>query len=291
MTALAVVLLLGVGWWTLRPPAPARPLPAIVRGERRPPATTSETTASLVARWPEGTLEGEPAKRLLVACLTRASERLGRTSGYTALLHRRERIGGVLGTEQVQEIKVRHRPFSVYMKYLSPLPGREVVYDERRNGGKLVVHNGDWTRRIIPRLTISPDDPIAMNDNRHPITEMGLAHITSTLLRFAEMDLTDPGAATILDRPTDPDGRPWLRSRHEMDREQPARPFARVEVHYDPDSLLPRRFVGYEWPRPGDSPAEYPMAESYAYDDLDLDVTLTDLDFDPANPAYAFSRF
>jgi hypothetical protein len=33
------------------------------------------------------------------------------------------------------------------------------------------------------------------------------------------------------------------------------------------------------------------LAERYCYEDLKLDVTLTALDFDPANPDYGFHRF
>jgi hypothetical protein len=33
------------------------------------------------------------------------------------------------------------------------------------------------------------------------------------------------------------------------------------------------------------------LAERYLYENLDLDADLTALDFDPANPEYAFHRY
>ena len=247
--------------------------------------------AGLAALWPATPLGGDPAKRLLVDCLAAASDRIERMSGYTATLRRQERLDGELWPEQVQAIKVRHRPFSVYMRYEAPMPGREVVYVEGRNDNKLIAHNNDWTRRLIPRLVLEPTHPIAMARDRHPITEMGIAHALRTLIHFARMDLSDPEATTILDRTSDDDGRTWLRSRHALERPQAGRPFARVEVLYDPETLLPLRIAGYDWPDPGDDPTCLPLAERYAYDDLELDVDLADPHFDPANPEYDFTRF
>ena len=60
---------------------------------------------------------------------------------------------------------------------------------------------------------------------------------------------------------------------------------------YDPETRLPRRIDSYDWPEPGKGPGALQLAERYSYEDLDLDAPLSDLDFDPANPAYAFSRF
>ncbi len=45
----------------------------------------------------------------------------------------------------------------------------------------------------------------------------------------------------------------------------------------------------YDWLGPGHE-GDLLLAERYAYEDLNLNATLTTLDFDPANPAYAFHR-
>jgi len=95
---------------------------------------------------------------------------------------------------------------------------------------------------------------------------------------------------TILERVPGPDGRSWLRSLHLHQRKVASRPFARVEVLYDPDHHLPMRITNYDWPEPGHT-GELPLAERYCYENLKLDVALTSLDFDPANPDYGFRRF
>jgi hypothetical protein len=68
------------------------------------------------------------------------------------------------------------------------------------------------------------------------------------------------------------------------------RPFARVEVLYDPETYVPTDIRNYDWPSPSHT-GGLPLAEHYSYDRLNLDASLTALDFDPANPAYAFHRY
>jgi hypothetical protein len=68
------------------------------------------------------------------------------------------------------------------------------------------------------------------------------------------------------------------------------RPFARVEILYDPATHFPLRISSFDWPAPGQT-GDLELAERYAYDDLNLEAPLTPADFDPTNPDYAFMRF
>jgi hypothetical protein len=164
------------------------------------------------------------------------------------------------------------------------------LFAEGRHGNKVIAHNGDWTRRLIPRLAVAPTDPLALANNRHPVTEAGLVNLTRKLVGFRKIDLTDPEAVTILDRCVDAEGRSWLRSTHVHPTYHPERPFARVVVLYDPSTRLPLRITSFDWPKPGYE-GDLELAEQYDYSDLKLGAPLTELDFDPANPVYAFTRF
>jgi hypothetical protein len=239
--------------------------------------------------WPAGRLEGTAAKQLLLDTMLAVQERLKNVSGYTATFRKQERIGGVLGPEQSMAMKIRHHPFAVYLKYLSPSAGKEVVYAVGHHDNKIIAHSGGVARFLVPRLAVLPDHPLALADSRHAITEAGLANLTDKLLGFRRMDLDDPEAATILDRATDVNGRSWLRSLHTHPHFDGRRPFARVEILYDPETQLPLRIENYDWPAPGHQ-GELLLAERYAYDDVDLNAILSGLDFDPANPEYAFHR-
>jgi hypothetical protein len=240
--------------------------------------------------WPDARLEGTAAKQLLLELVTAGRDRLAAEEGYTATLKRRERIKGKLGPEQTIKLKVRHRPFGVYMRFVEPDAGKEAVYAQGRYDNHVMAHGGGLTRALLPRLKVAPDSPLAMAGNRHPITEAGLLNLANKLVHFRELDMTDDDAGTILDTVRDDQGRTWLRSVHTHTIKTSDRPFMYVEVLYDPQSKLPLQIESYEWSKSGRI-EDRELTERYRYDDLDLDAPLTELDFDPANPAYEFHRF
>ncbi|SIO17972.1 Protein of unknown function [Singulisphaera sp. GP187] len=240
--------------------------------------------------WPDHPLDGEPAKTLLLETLLDVGKRLDRIDGYTATFRKTERLRGVLGAEQTLAMKVRQRPFAVYFKFLNPQAGKEVVYAEGHHENKVIAHSTGVSRWLVPRLAVPPDHPLAMAETRHSITEAGLSNLNDKLIEFRRLDLKDHEAITILDRITDDDGRPWLRSVHRHLNKNGSRPFYYVEVLYDVESRIPLKISNYDWPEPGRE-EQLSLAERYVYDDLKLGVPLSSLDFDPANPAYAFHRY
>lgn len=292
-TALAAVPvgLIGTSWWLTEPLEPATSAsttPDVVRAAV--PAEPVPKAKADPLEWPKDRLEGRAAKELLLATLLDVQARLERVEGYTAVLRRRERLRGKLGEEQTLEMKARHRPFSIYLKFLNPEAGKEVVYSEDKYDGHVMAHPAGMARLLVPRLKVPPTHPLALADNRHPITEAGLLNLVRKLVGFREMDLIDAHAVTVLDRTIDHDGRPWLRALHTHPHHKIDRPFARVEVLFDPTTKFPLRITSHDWPGPGHV-GDLNLAEQYAYDDLVLDPELSDSDFDPANPAYNFTRF
>ena len=245
---------------------------------------------SSAIQWPLTRLAGNEAKALNLKVLEHAAQRLSKVQDYTATFFKQERIGGKLGPRQRIELKVRHHPFSVYFLFVEPQKGREVVYAEGRHDNKLIAHGGGFRRLLIPRLAVAPDHPLALTDSRHAITEVGIAALTQRLIGFRKLDLEDGQAETILDRVFDDQNRPRLRSVHVHRYQIPTRPFVRVEVLYDPETLFPVNIRSFDWPK-ADEANEPLLAEAYSYEDLKLDVTLSALDFDPANPAYSFHRY
>lgn len=289
-TPIPLALLAGACWWLTEPLG----TPGTVEGRivARAPSEPEEASPSdSLPPWPDTTMEAMPAKRLLLASLEGARRRLDRVDGYTATFRRQERLKGKLGPEQTLQMKARPEPFAIYFKFLAPKAGKEVVFAKGRHDDKLIAHNGDWKDKLIPRLKLDPAGSIALADCRHPITEAGLVNLTDRLIGYRRLDLEEADAETVLDRMRDSEGREWFRSVHTHKDPDAGRPFARVEVLYDPETRLPLRISSFDWPEPGHGDAPLKLAERYCYDDLDLDASLSELDFDPANPAYAFSRF
>ena len=228
---------------------------------------------------------------LLPRLAARRPAELDAAGGYTATFRKQERLKGTLGPEQTLAMKVRNEPFAIYLKFRAPEAGKEVVYAEGHHDNKVIAHNGDWTqparppagRRARPRRW-----PWPTTATRSP--RPACSNLTEQAHRLPQ---AGPGRPRGRDdpRPVDrPDGRAWLRSVHTHPHHEPEPAVPGVEVLYDPETRIPApdqqlRLAGRR--RDGRARA----GRAVRYDDLEARRPLTDADFDPANPAYAFSRY
>lgn len=287
---LAVVLgLAGISWWLTEPLEDHGANGAVALTTDASTEATPPQKLDGPPPWPTQKLDGPKAKKILLDTLLAVGERLEHVKAYTATFHKQERISGKLGPQQVMQMKVRQRPFAIYFKFLAPRGDKEVVYAEGHHDNKVIAHTGGVAGWLVPRLAVPPDHPLALADNRHAVTEAGIVNLTKKLIHFRQLDEHDPEAVTILDETKGPDGRTWPRSVHYHPHKSSARPFQRTEVLYDPDTRIPVEIKNYDWPEVGQE-GDLLLAEHYAYENLKLDADLTALDFDPANPAYAFHR-
>ena len=90
---------------------------------------------------------------------------------YTCTMVKRERIKGVLGDHEYMQAKVRNRkldengkiktPLSAYLKFVKPknVEGREVVWVEGQNNGKLKAHEGGLLGRTLPSVSARTSSP------------------------------------------------------------------------------------------------------------------------------------
>jgi len=214
---------------------------------------------------------------------------------YTAVIVKRERIGNELAPEQRFRVKIRNRrvsedgssvPLSVYLDFQAPpsIQGREVIWVEDRNDGKMIAHEGGLLG--VVRLELDPLGLLAMKGNRYPIHEIGIERLLEKLCEVGESDRAQGECEVTLDRGAEVDGVPCTRIeiRHPRRREHFA--FHVAEICIDEARLVPLRFASWDWP---DDPEEPPiLVEDYVYEDLRLNPGLTDADFDPGNPDYDF---
>ena len=199
---------------------------------------------------------------------------------YTATFVKRERIDGELGEWQFMLLKVRQQPFSVYLNFVKPHKGREVLFVEGQNDGNMLALECGW-KRAMGTLKLPPDGIIAMSGQKHPITRIGIRNLTAEFVReseedmkFAESEVTSNPNATI-------DGRSatLLQIVHPVPRREFEFHMARVFV--DNELRVPIHYDSFLWPeRPGDEP---PLAESYTYRNIKVNNGLTARDFDAEN--------
>ncbi|QDV73281.1 DUF1571 domain-containing protein [Botrimarina mediterranea] len=231
-------------------------------------------------------LTQQPGEHPLMPCLRLAKGALvdmdQRIQDYSATFTKVERLDGQLGDPQKMEIRVRHQPFSVYTRFITPNPGQEALYVENQNDGKLVALGSGWKRRF-GKVNLPVDGMMAMNGQRYPITKAGIRNLTAELVMIAEQDVkyaeceVSYGKATI-------DGRDvtMIRAIHPTPRKNFR--YHKAEIFIDNELRIPVAYQAFSWPAvQGGEPI---LEEKYIYTNIKLNNGFTDKDFSPENPEY-----
>lgn len=216
---------------------------------------------------------------------------------YTALMVKRERIGGTVNPHEFMFAKIRNRkiengrivqPLSVYLQFLKPatVKGREVIYVEGQNGGNIVAHEGGFKGRFLPTVTIPPDGMLAMRGQRYPMTEIGIENLMVKLIERGQSARQAPDVKCEFRKNAQVKDRVCTVMQVTQPTQRPDAEFYMAQVFIDDQLSMPIRYIAYDWPsQPGAAPE---VIEEYNYLDLKLNVGLTDSDFDPRNPDYNF---
>jgi hypothetical protein len=239
------------------PPPPAAPAA---------PQPTTLAAASVAAVHPLD----EPLR-----LLTRARDSFAGVQDYSCTLIKRELLNGQMSPDNVIAMKVRHEPFSVYLRWLEPkaMVGQEACFVAGKHEGKMRVKSAGLLG-AVGFISLDPRDERARKTSRHTITEAGIGNLLKryqaswdaerqmnlTQVRIAEYEFNKRRCTRVETlRPTNPNGK-----------------FAyhRSVVYFDRESNLPIRVECYDWPRrPGEAGE---LVEVYSYLNLKLNVGLTD---------------
>jgi len=225
--------------------------------------------------------------------LQRGRRFLETVPSYTVQLTKQEVVHGELLDEQTISLKCRHQPFSVYMLWLTGDAGREVLYVEGANHGKLIGHDGGWKARI-PALSLSPTSTLAMRDTRYPASIAGMMGLIDIMSDIHRRDLELSNVADCrLDRTAEFDGR-HCNAFTTVYKSGETSPLYRKSITLiDQEWNVPLWSRHYGWPEhatnaTGDELDEATLIESYQFAELDLSAHLTDADFDRHNEEYHF---
>jgi hypothetical protein len=230
------------------------------------------------------------ARRSLAACRETVDD-------YTALLIKRERVGSTLGPHEYMTAKIRSRkvsggrvvqPLSVYLSFVKPasIRGREVIYVEGQNNGNLIAHEGGFKGRFLPTVKLPPDGTLAMRGQRYPMTEIGLENLLVKLIERGEQAKSLPDVQADMKSGVKINNRPCTVLTVTQPTQRPDLIFYKAKVYMDDQLQMPVRYVAYDWPQQQGQPLE--VIEEYNYLNLQLNVGLTDKDFDPYNSEYNF---
>lgn len=211
--------------------------------------------------------------------INEAEAALAQVDNYRAIFHKQERIEGKLMEEETVLFKFK-KPFKVYMKWIKdPYKGRELLYAEGWNKNLLMVHGSGITG--IVTVNLDPRGSLAMKGSRHPINDSGLDHLVKVIgdnvrrgMKGGELEFREADKETVYGRRTQQVEitlpRDKTRGYHSC----------RTRLNLDLEKKIPIKIEIYDW--------DNNLVEDYGYEDLKLNMNLTDVDFSPKNPEYRF---
>lgn len=270
-----------------RVPAPAEP--------GAPPAADSTTVAAPVME--DGVLRGRWAMQLNSMLLERAIEKLDKIPNYKFTLTRRERVNGDLLPAQVIDVKLRHQPFSLYMKWIDGegpgVKGRQLLYVDGLHDNKLVILPGGLLGRVSGPQVLALNDPLVTAEARHPATDCGLKHLAETVLHHHRQDLAADcrGVQCELHDQQTCNDRPCYLFVAEYDSPERSPTYRKVAIFIDKELSMPIAIQNFTWAQ-GVAPEELDsvtLVEAYTYSDIVVDTReagLTEDDFSRDNPKY-----
>jgi hypothetical protein len=216
-------------------------------------------------------------------------------SDYTATFTKTERIGGDLTKEQQIALKLRHEPFSVYMKWRSGETGQQVIYVTGQNEGKMLVKPGGIKGRLVPggALGLDPEGSLAKAAARYPVTMIGLKALSEQAIRYQEHHL-EAGTKFECELREDAefDGQPCYRFYVVYDNPETSPLYRKSEILINKQNSMPVFVKNHTWAKEANPETldEETLIEHYTYTDIHVSQQLADRDFDRANEAYRMVR-
>ena len=208
---------------------------------------------------------------------------------FSFTLIKQESVKGKVFDPCVFDMKIRNEPFSVYLKYRAPdkKAGTEAIFVKGRNNDKILA-KGVGVLSMVGTTSLAPDNRFAMDGNKYPITDVGIARLVDLLIEVGENDIQNNYECKVQYYENAKVGN-RVCTCIEVIHPKPTPgkfPFYIARIFIDDELQLPIKYESYDWPKSEkDDPR---LLEAYIYSDLKLNVGLTDTDFDTKNPNYRF---
>ncbi len=221
-----------------------------------------------------------PALKIAEDCL----KKMDSVSDYTAVFHKKEQVGKK-SVEARMVMKFREEPFGVYLKFLEPSAGREVLYVKGQNRDRMLVKDVGFAS-LAGTVALDPTGSYAMDENRYPVTNIGLRILVTKLIETWLNDMTLAGVKVNQTADTDVGSMKCMLVDVTHTQRHPSAKFQTTRLYVDNATGFPVRVQAFDFPSRRENSA--PLVEDYHYANLRVNVGLTDADFSTQNPGYRF---
>jgi len=207
---------------------------------------------------------------------------LQNVTDYVAIFHKRELVGRKM-VEARMSLKLREEPFSVYLKFLEPHGGRQVLYVRGRNQDKLLVKDVGFAS-LAGTLSLDPTGSMAMEENRYPVTSIGLRFLVTSLMQTWIHDAAIDGMAVLL-TPNVAVGNLKCHLVEVTHRGGHGKAkFQATRLYIDEANGHPVRVQAYAFSTRNENLG--PLVEDYFYSNLRVNAGLSEMDFSTRNREY-----
>ncbi len=231
-------------------------------------------------------LSGPAALEFCRLLLHHAEHQLADVRDLMAVFHKLERIDGQLQALNIMDLKVRRQPLSIYMRWREPHAGRQILWREGQDDEQVLVRAGGWRARVVPVLKVDPNGQRAREYSRRPVTQIGIWNMNARMLRYLDIADGHPEVVVRMEQDVRLAERPCFKFSFVHPHRVAEHDYQRIQIYVDYDLQIPIACELYGFAEDAQSPE--PLVESYLFTEVALDVGLTDEDFSPVNPRYAF---
>ncbi|MEL7497014.1 MAG: DUF1571 domain-containing protein [Planctomycetota bacterium] len=277
-------------------------LPVSKNGETKQPVPKDEVesaTLSLPDRISQEAIDQadhpfDPLLQIGNACIEKIDAEI---LDYSATLTSQVRINGVLQEPRTIFCKIRHPKdspddkctFSVYTKFVEPdaSAGQEAIWVDGWHEGNLVAHITGVAN--LKRFYLDPNSRLAMNGTLHPIDAIGFRNLLVNMCKVGEQDRKYDECIVTVTKDLQLNGRncTMFEAKHPVKRDHFEFHIARLYI--DNELEIPMAYEGYMWPE--EEGGEPVLLERYHYSNVQINIGLEDIDFDPANETYDYPAF
>ncbi|WP_298866767.1 DUF1571 domain-containing protein [uncultured Gimesia sp.] len=244
-----------------------------------------------------GTLTGRMALLMNMLLLEKGCRYLETVPDYTTTFSKQEFVGGALSENQVINLKCRHKPFSVYMKWVVGDKGQELLYVNGQNENKMLVKMGGLKGRLVPTLKLDPTGSLAMQESRYPITKAGIMALAEEIIGYRKKDLDLNLNTECVMLPNQKfDGKECYCFIAHFANAKESDIYRKSVIYIDQKTCLPIFVRGFGWPEDGMASAspeeldEKTLIESYSFTDINMQSELATSEFSKSNKNYRFRK-
>jgi len=208
----------------------------------------------------------------IAAILRKCNAAFAGVNDYSCILHRKDVVNGTM-KEHSNVLFQYKKPSRFYMKWLKYKI--EAIYAEGKYNNKMVIHGG----LLFNFVSIAVDPKAALKYSRHTLPEADIGHIlklVETNYRKAE---ADKDASVVFEQEEKLDQRMTWRFKAVFPADRDYYGHV-IHINIDKELYLPIKIKVLGW--------KNELLEEYYYEDLKVNVGLTDENFDVNNKEYKF---